>query len=338
MESEVPPIVLHIGRGKSGSSTIQSLASAHADFMRAQGVSCPLTINGISNHARLSSALYDPESDPSTLRKFRRDARKHQKSKVFISAEALFSLGRPQIQHLKRLIGNRETRILAYVREYPGWLQSVYAQRTKKASNALDFDEYYKLTRPTMTILPRLERWADAFGWEKIRVRPLEPAALVGGDLITDVLHALDVKDSPGDVASLNITPHWITLELQRALVLAAAEAPAVTIDPKSARRTRAFIESCVSDVKPHRVQYFTKEQWRDLAELYRADMESLSKRMGTPLPVSLREPEERPFLPAFSAIPENVKTNIKEKLRERGHQLRVEPGVRQTLKRLLDY
>jgi len=305
--------------------------------MRAQGVACPLTVNGISNHARLSAALYDPESDPSTLRKFRRDVRKHQKSKVFISAEALFSLGRPHLQRLKRLIGDREIRILAYVREYPGWLQSVYAQRTKKASNALDFDEYYKLTRPTMTILPRLERWADAFGWEKIRVRPLEPAALVGGDLISDVLHALGVNDSPGNVESLNITPHWIALELQRALVLAAAEAPAVIIDPKSARRTRAFFESCVADVKPHRVQYFTKEQWRDLADLFQADMEGLSKRMGTPLPVSLREPEERAFLPEFSAIPENVKNHIREKLREREHQLRVEPAVLEALKRLLD-
>lgn len=336
MSSEAPPLFLHIGRGKSGSSTIQSLAADHAPFMKSQGVTCPLTVHGIANHARLASALYDPPSDPATLKKFRKDVRKNLKSKVFISAEALFSLNRPHLQHLKRLIGDRETRILVYVRDYPSWLQSVYAQRTKRTVNTLDFDGYYRATRETTTILPRLERWAEAFGWDKMRIRPLDAASLAGGDLITDVLQALDVNGSPGDIESLNVTPHWVTLEFQRALVLAAAAA-GVTIDTRAGRVTRALFESCAADVKPRRVQYFTKEQWLDLADLFKADMKALSMQTEVPLGINLQEPGERAFLPDFSAIPESVKADVKDKLKRPEHASRIPPDVMPLLQRLLD-
>jgi len=336
MSSEAPPLFLHIGRGKSGSSTIQSLAVDHAPFMKSQGVICPLTVHGMANHARLASALYEPLTDPATLKKFRKDVRKHLKAKVFVSAEALFSLNRPHLKHLKRLIGDRETRILCYVRDYPGWLQSVYAQRTKRSVNTLDFDEYYRATRQTTTVLPRLERWAEAFGWDKMRIRPLDAASLAGGDLITDVLQAMEVNASPGEVESLNVTPHWITLELQRALVMAAAQA-GVTIDPRAGRVTRALFESCATGVKPSKVQYFTKEQWLDLAELYKADMKALSQRTEVPLAINLREPGERAFLPEFSAIPETVVTSIRQKLELPEHTSRMQPDMTALVRELLD-
>lgn len=336
MSSAVPPLFLHIGRGKSGSSTIQSLAGDHAPFMKAQGIICPLTVHGMANHARLASALYEPQSDPSTLRKFRRDVGKYQKAKVFISAEALFSLNRQSLEHLKRLIRGRETRILSYVRDYPNWLQSVYAQRTKRAVNTLSFDEYYQVTRNATSVLPRLDRWADAFGWEMMRVRPLDAASLVGGDLISDVLHSLGVDTLPGDVESLNVTPHWIALELLRAVVL-AAKAESIVLDPRTARVTRALFESCTANVKPHRAQYFTKEQWRDLAELYKSDIEALSKRTNVPLNITLREPDERPFLPDFSAIPERVKIDVSDKLNQPPHSDRIPPDVLALVRRVLD-
>lgn len=335
MTSTAPPLFLHIGRGKSGSSTIQSLAADHAPFMKSHGVICPLTVHGIANHARLASALRDRGSDPKTLKKFRKDVRKYQKAKVFISGEALFSLSRTSLEHLKRLVGDRETRILCYVREYPGWLQSVYAQRTKRAVNKLDFDEYYRATRETTTVLPRIERWAEAFGWDNMHIRPLDSGSLAGGDLITDVLKALDVKASPGDVEPLNITPHWITLELQRALVR-TAEAEGATIDARAVRVTRALFERCAANVKPSKVQYFTKQQWRDLADLYTADMSALGKRTGTSFKINLKEPQEREFLPGFGSVPASVVASVRDNLELPEYSSRLHPEITSLLRKLV--
>lgn len=321
-------LFLHIGRGKSGSSTIQSLAQDHAPFMAAAGVHCPLTSHGLPNHARLAAALCDQNHDPKTLRSFRDALEKSPHPKVFISGEALFSVTRDGMMRLKRLLDGRRIRILAYVRDYPSWLQSVYAQRTKKATNPLDFDSYFDSIRENVTILPRIERWASVFGWDVMRVRTLDPAVLTGGNLISDVLDALSIQGTPPDVPSLNVAPHWITLELQRALAAAAAGSPVGKIDPKSARTTRQLFEACAAAVQPSRVHYLTHEQWRELALRYMRDMATVGERTGTWFPVSLKEPGERPFLPSFGAVPDMVKADILSKMRDSRLAAELKPEI----------
>lgn len=329
-------LFLHIGRGKSGSSTIQSLARDHSRSMAAAGVHCPLTLDGVPNHAGLAAALCDQDHDPKTLRNFRDALEKSPHPKVFVSGEALFSVTRDGLMRLKRLLDGREIRILAYVRDYPGWLQSVYAQRTKKATNPLDFDTYFDSIRDEVTILPRLERWASAFGWDAMRVRTLDPAVLTGGNLISDVLDALSIEGAPPDVPSLNVAPHWITLELQRALANAVADSPVGKIDPKSARTTRRLFEACAAAVQPSRAHYLTRAQWRVLALRYMRDMADVGERIGMWFPVSLEEPGERPFLPSFGAVPDTVKASILSKMHDSRRVAELKPEIRALVVKLM--
>ena len=329
MATGAQTLFLHIGRGKSGSSTIQSLAKDHAPFMASAGVHCPLASNGLPNHARLAAALCDPNHDPKTLMRFRDSLEKSPYPKVFVSGEALFSITRDGMARLKRLLDGREIKILAYVRDYPSWLPSVYAQRTKKVTNGLDFDGYFGSIRDNVTILPRVERWASAFGWNAMRVRPLDPAVLTGGNLISDVLDALSIEGTPPDVPSLNVTPHWITLELQRALAGAAAASPVRKVDPKSARTTLRLFEACAGAVRPSRAHYLTREQWKELALRYMRDMATVGERTDTWFPVSLKEPEERPFLPGIDAVPDSVKADILSKMRDSGLARDLRPEIR---------
>lgn len=329
-------LYLHIGRGKSGSSTIQSLARDHAQFMASAGVYCPLTVHGLPNHARLAAALCDRNHDPETLKRFREALRTSPHGKVFISGEALFSITREGMKRLKRLLDGRELRVLAYVRDYPGWVQSMYAQRTKRATSPLDFDAYFKSIRANVTILPRVERWASAFGWDAMRIRTLDPAVLTGGNLISDVLDALSITGTPPSVQSLNVSPHWIALELQRALAVAAAASPIGKIDSKTARATRNLFEACAAGAQPSRVDYLTNEQWRELALLYMRDIAKVGERIGTWFPISLKEPEARQFRPSFGNIPRPVKADILAKMREPGLASQINPAVLALAEKLL--
>ena len=332
---QMPPLFLHIGRGKSGSSTIQSLVHQHQDFMNAMGIVCPLTVRGTVNHHPLASALYAPNEDPETIQKFRADVRKNKKRKLFISAEALFSLSREGMERLKRHGGGREIRILCYVRDYPGWFQSIYAQRTKKGSNLQDFDAYFKAVRHNVSAVPRIKRWAKVFGWQAMHVRPLLPEALAGGDLITDVLQAMDVQAPPPEIEAQNVAPHWVTLELLRAMA-DAAKSRSLSLDPRSLRACRELIEECATGAEPRRVQYLTREQWLDLSELFRSDMEHLGKRLKVSLPVTVRDPPERAFLPDISTVPTAVKAAVREKSNEPDFRTRTARPVHELLQTLL--
>ncbi len=318
-----PPLFLHIGRGKSGSSTIQALISEYADFMTAMGVACPLSADGLSVHARLASALQTGK-DLEALEKFRKDVRQNKRKKIFISAESLFNLKRARIRHLKRQVRDRELRLLCYIRDYPSWVQSIYGQRTKRTDNLEDFDGFFQSIRPRVSALPGLERWAEVCGWAAMHVRPLQPEALAAGDLVADTLHALGVNALAPDLEDRNVAVHWMVLEMQRALAAAAKER-SIAFDARQAKEMRRLFIRCTEGVEPRRVQYITREQWKDLAELYRSDMAAVGKQVGVTFPINLTAPPERPFLPDFSAVSEAVKSDV---LRDLGTARRLDPAL----------
>lgn len=333
--SSSPPLFIHIGRSQSGSSTIQSLAQEYADFMNAMGVACPLAADGMANHARLAAALQSQGSDIEAIEKFRKDARRIKRKKAFISAEALFNLRRRFIRRLKRHAGGREIRVLCYVRDYPSWVQSIYGQRTKRGANVQDFDAFYNTIRRGVTALPGLERWAEVFGWESMHVRPLLPEALAGGDLVSDVLHALGVNALSPDVETRDPTQHWMSLELQRALA-EAAQSRSAAFDFRAATVTRRLFEKFTIGVEPRQVQYFTTDQWLELAELYRTDMAALGQHLGQSFPVNLTAPPERQFLPDLAHVAGTLKTDLLKHVSAQRFQRHLAPALIELLREIL--
>lgn len=329
-------LYLHIGRGKAGSSTIQSLAKDHADFMQKAGFSCPLTLNGLSNNGRLASALHSGDGDRPTIKKFRQDLARSSSPNIFISAEGFHSLSEKGLARLKHLTRNHQVRMLFYIRDYPSWIQSIYAQSTKKNANLDDFDSYFCARRMNFSAVGRLERWAAAFGWESIRIRPLDPAVLIGGNLIADLLDALGVKGAAPEVLRENESPHWMTLEIMRALGIAAKGSAIGSLDNRSIKVIRRLTEDCMDPATSRRTQYLTRAQWLEAVDLYRSDLEILGRHTGTAFPVQIREPPEREFLPDFSAVPRDVRDAVRDRLKDARYSARIDPSASAVLEELL--
>lgn len=329
-------LYLHIGRGKSGSSTIQSLATTHVDYMERAGFSCPLSVKGLPNHGRLAAALNAIDSDRATIRKFRKDLAQAASRNVFVSAEALHSLKRDGIARLRRFTRDRDVQILFYVRDYPSWIPSMYAQPTKHGRNLQDIDSFVRGGRRNLSVVARLDRWAEAFGWEAMRIRPLDASILVGGTLIADLLHALGVAEPPPEVARENESPHWMTLEIVRALAIAATTSAIGSVGPRSLKGIVRLCEACMDPATPRRTPYLTRAQWLDAAELYRRDMEALGQRVGMMFPVALPEPLEREFLPDFEAVPRDVCATILDRLDDPRFSSPIDPAASILLRDLL--
>ncbi len=190
-------VFLHIGHSKTGSTTIQSLATDHREFMEKAGFRCPLTVNGKSNHGPLADALRDPSRANATLERFVSDLSVAPSRKVFLPAETLCEISEDGVRRLKNLIADHEMLVLLYIRDYPSWVTLRYAQAVRFATRTDDFDTYFKALRKRVSIVPALRRWAAAFGANAVHVRTLDPVSLKGGTLISDVLHAIGVESAP---------------------------------------------------------------------------------------------------------------------------------------------
>jgi hypothetical protein len=210
-------VVLHLGAGKTGTSSIQYLLGGNRDTLADHGVLYPRTPGG-ARHTRLGMFAKSDDDLVRTgawrrmgrpePRRFRRRFRRRLLDeideaglpRVVFSDEALFSLSEDAMRRLRRLtraIGG-EVRAVVYLRRQDERLVSRYQQEVKTGSVATlaawaegygtNLHDYHR----------RLVTWRDLLGRSAIVVRRFERSAFVNGSLYDDFLAAAGI-DLPSD-------------------------------------------------------------------------------------------------------------------------------------------
>jgi hypothetical protein len=121
-----------------------------------------------------------------------------------------------------------------------------------------------------------------------------------------------------------------------RALGIAATKSAIGSVDNRSIKVLRRLIEDCIDPNTPRRIQYLTRAQWLEAADLYQNDMGVLARHIGMTIPASLRGPQEREFLPDFNAVPRDVRRAIHDRMQDARFSARINPSVSAVLEELL--
>ncbi|MFM9861215.1 hypothetical protein RUR49_22385 [Pseudoxanthobacter sp. M-2] len=319
-------LLLHIGRGKAGSSTIQNTIDLNHEALLAQGIAVPSRASEHRGHAvDVSFGMQQAEGHEDALPGLRALLDDAANRHVFVSSEYLFTATRPEIDRLRQAIGPHDVRIVAYLRAYPDWLRSLYAQGIKRGRRASDFDAFFETAAKRAPSRAPLSRWAEAFGWERLRVRHL--AGLDGGGLVADLESVLGCPLAAGP--DQNASPHWIETEFLRA-VHGHAASTGDTAPPRAAlAAVLTVLREAIDLHAPDDAMYLTLSQHRALEDAYLADAAWLAQRTDAPLPPPLPDrTRERPFLPELAATPQDVRETIARRLR-RSLRLKEQPEVR---------
>jgi hypothetical protein len=319
-------LLLHIGRGKAGSTTIQSTIDQNREVLQAHAVAVPSRSAEFRGHAvDVYRAMQQAEGDETGLHDLRALLDDPANRHVFVRSEFLFTAARTEIERLKQAIGPHEVRILAYLRDYPDWLRSLYTQGVKRGRRVTDFDDFYEAAAKRAPCRAWLARWGNAFGWEPMRVRHL--AGLGDAGLIGDLEAVLGCPLAPGP--DQNTSPHWIETEFLRALNARAAvrgeEAPSRAV----LVAVLTVLREAIALHESPEAEYLTLAQHRQLEEAYLADAAWLAQRTDAPLPPAVADrTHERPFLPALSAAPQDVRETAARRL-HRSLRLKEQPELR---------
>ncbi len=298
-----PAIILHIGRNKAGSTTLQDYFAAHADWLGESGVQYGLfghlagTIEGLpsfrSHHELIEAFAARPDRS------------------IVVSNEIIAGFPPEYSTRMAADLAAVGARVIFYVRPYRTWLVSSYAYDVRSGLNGRDFDAYVAHMMPRVSCWPALQIWGGLLGWDRVRVRSTDPRDLIGGDLVEDCLAAIGVSP-PGPIERRrsNAAPNWMASELLRMVVgreeargwdftgLAIAEALHELADEA--------VASC--GLTGAAAQYPTRTQASALADMYNADLGALRMHTGTGLqPDDASEASERPFLPSAAQVPKRV-------------------------------
>jgi len=232
-------LYLHIGAGKSGSTTIQAFLKE-----RAGDPSLPKQLNafGYGHAISLGAAIGTPSSEEYFLcqsRLFSKNQfeqnlasiwtrakqeieRSSHESDYVASSEYLHGLvtwrDRDKLcefrDKLFDLFG--KVRVIVYVREQVGWMKSFYAQRVKgfyrtSASfrefvNEMDSFAHYWDHHKTISM------WADAFGIDNVDVTLFDKINFSGSGLLNDFVRKLNCAEmeiSSDGCNAINISPSY---------------------------------------------------------------------------------------------------------------------------------
>lgn len=306
-------IYLHIGRGKAGSTTIQTFLSAnkvHLSNERYQVVDRLRFMSAVA-------ALNDTSSgSANALEEFRQVFDANPNTSFIISHEYLFDVqDRKQVEAIRQITSAHDVKVIAYLRDHPSLLLSLYNQATKKGKNISDFDAYTSKISPTLSAVATVTAWADVFGWDKLRVRSLDPKSLNGGHLVDDYVAAIKLPLSQGfnrSVDRMNTSEPWVWLELRRAMFRQfhsySNNARREHVPQVCRKLLRRLIEKCnqeqiKSEVK---AQYLTPIQWGRLSDSYNNEISEINSHIEDhQIPKFLGvQPSSRPYLPSIGNYP----------------------------------
>jgi hypothetical protein len=214
-------LFLHIGIGKTGTTSIQTFLEMNAPALANLGVVMPSSL-GKRNHRRLAMyALNDEVIDnsrrakrlatPEAVRLFREHALKDFRAEsaklraghaVVMSSEQMTRLRRPgEISRLKdfvSLAGHDEIRVIVYLRRQDLYYVSEYSQEIKGGKD-IPFRPDGKVVNRDIYFYDRLlGYWSEVFGRSAIVVRPFEQSALRNGDAINDFMSIIGIDDLCG--------------------------------------------------------------------------------------------------------------------------------------------
>jgi hypothetical protein len=211
-------LYLHIGCGKTGSTSIQVFLEANDKLLREKGYVVP-TSAGRRNHRRLTLYAQDDHvidnlrrskgyTTPEKVIKFRARFREEflaeaatwpADATILMTSEQLSRLRtQTALERLKLLLDeiSDDIRIIVYFRRQDGMILSEYSQFIKGGKTTLLADEIEAAkTRKQYNYFNTANLWARIFGIDKVIVRPFEREQMVGGDTVIDYLSIIKIND-----------------------------------------------------------------------------------------------------------------------------------------------
>ena len=324
-------IVIHAGLRKSGSTSIQNFMAANAGLLRRHGVDYPEAGRvGRKSHLNLGSELrgrknFDPNGGRiSDVADHWRRSAAHT---LVISSETFEECDTDQASRLGREIqaGHERFRVVLVLRDLISLMPSSYAEMVKVGLKTHDFDAFFekRIGERRVNYFQTAERWADAFGWDALRVRLLDSRFLKNGDLETDFLSMIGLDLTPEQMAELkrpapsNVAPGWRVVEAVRALYDGGVELPAghplagwegQTRSERKKVGDRAAEVGEAAGWNADRGLYMRRDQAQLCLDIHREAIAELNSRLPEALPEPLdldqRGFRERKFLPDASHIP----------------------------------
>jgi hypothetical protein len=174
-------VIIHIGMGRCGSSSIQHALTIKRTELAALGIHYPET-NPAENAQHVLGLLADDKFEDAkqgwkeVIAEFERSGC----NTLLVSTELFIGISYRLFETISRLLSGYLVQVIFIVRNQRELLPSIYAQWIKAGIAFKSFEHFFSVTKQEWHFTRIIERWADAYGSENIKCGILR----AGGDSV----------------------------------------------------------------------------------------------------------------------------------------------------------
>lgn len=199
-----PRVFLHIGTHKTGTTAIQIYATENRERLRQRGLlyplrGCPQDAHMNYGHHLLAWSLTRDTSHLSEWAGLRQEIETEAMPGTVISSEDFCRITTAeQVQHLCKLLGQVDLRVVIYLRRQDQYIQALYCTDVMHYGQRCALDNYIAFNAANMDYRAVLEPWVAVLGAASVSVRPYERSQLRNGDVIEDFFSLVGLEGFEG--------------------------------------------------------------------------------------------------------------------------------------------
>ncbi len=190
-------VLLHIGRHKTGTSTLQYTLHHNRELLSELGY-LYLSMGFHAAHHPVADAV--KADDQAALSDYRTQLQTAAEESILLSSEAFQNCEPAKVA---AFLDGFDTQPVCYLREQGSYVTSAYAQRVQRSTLTDSLDDFSQTFGANYAAF--LRRWTDAFD-RPVIVRRFERESLIGGDIVADFLQ-FSLQLSPDQQARFESVP-----------------------------------------------------------------------------------------------------------------------------------
>jgi len=209
---EKKKVLIHIGMGRCGSSSIQRALRIKRAKLSAHGIHYPET-NPAEDAQHVLGLLADDKFEEAEQgwRDVLAGFEKSGCTTLLVSTELFIGISPMLFESIQRMLSGYSVEVIFIVRNQRELLPSIYAQWIKAGILFRSFEHFYRVTKQEWHFTRIIKRWGNAYGMQNIRCGVISPKAdavqifaeCCGGGDLADVLKNTRIRINAGINPSL---------------------------------------------------------------------------------------------------------------------------------------
>lgn len=189
-------IILHIGYGKTGTTSIQDYCWNNREYLYEQGIIYPnLGLLGTGHHNIAPLGATQLSNDSINILNTIKETSFKTNKTILISSENLIFYHKQVINELASLLKDIDIRIICYIRKQPQLIESTFLEWQKVGANYCNGEifTFFNLHKNSFDFNHKIAPWEASFTKKQITAR-LYHKEVIGNDVVCDFLNLLGLR------------------------------------------------------------------------------------------------------------------------------------------------